>query len=84
MPRPKPELPLIVRSVRMNDTQWAAFDELGGADWLRSRIDKLHMSGIARRQRDKRIRDLYQSGLSRENIAEHMDLSRQTVWRVTA
>jgi hypothetical protein len=35
MPRPKPQEILKPRSVRMSDSEWAAFNELGGADWLR-------------------------------------------------
>lgn len=35
MPRPKPPEPLKPREVRMSDTEWTKFKELGGAAWLR-------------------------------------------------
>ena len=35
MPRPKPPEPLKGRQIRMSDTEWAKFKEMGGADWLR-------------------------------------------------
>jgi len=35
MPRPKPPEPLKGRYLRMSDSEWAAFKELGGAEWLR-------------------------------------------------
>jgi hypothetical protein len=35
MPRPKPEMPLKFRNMRMSDLEWLMFQELGGADWLR-------------------------------------------------
>ena len=35
MPRPKPPNPLTPRTIRLSDEEWAAFIELGGADWLR-------------------------------------------------
>lgn len=35
MPRPKPPNPLVPRTIRLSDEEWAAFIELGGADWLR-------------------------------------------------
>ena len=39
MPRPKPPEPLKPRFVRMSDTEWAKFKELGGADWLRQYVN---------------------------------------------
>ena len=35
MPRPKPAEPLKHRYLRMSDSEWAKFKEMGGADWLR-------------------------------------------------
>lgn len=35
MPRPKPPEVLKARYVRMSDSEWTAFKELGGAEWLR-------------------------------------------------
>ena len=40
MPRPKPPMPLIGRQVRMSDLEWLMFQELGGADWLRTFVKK--------------------------------------------
>ena len=39
MPRPKPPEVLKARYVRMSDTEWAKFKELGGADWLRQYVN---------------------------------------------
>jgi hypothetical protein len=35
VPRPKPPEPLKPRQLRMSDTEWLKFKEMGGADWLR-------------------------------------------------
>jgi hypothetical protein len=40
MPRPKPPEPLIGRQVRMSDRHWMILQELGGAEWLRTLLDK--------------------------------------------
>ena len=40
MPRPKPEMPLKFRNIRMSDLEWMIFQELGGADWLRTLVKK--------------------------------------------
>ena len=38
MPRPKPPSKLKPRYVRMSDVEWLMFQELGGADWLRTYV----------------------------------------------
>ena len=38
MPRPKPPEPLKFRNIRMSDSEWAKFNELGGAAWLRQYV----------------------------------------------
>ena len=35
MPRPKPPEPLKGRQIRMSDSEWEKFQEMGGAAWLR-------------------------------------------------
>ena len=40
MPRPKPPELLKGRNMRMSDTEWLMFKELGGADWLRRHVKK--------------------------------------------
>jgi len=40
MPRPKPPAPLKARYVRLSDTEWMIFKEIGGAEWLRQTIAK--------------------------------------------
>ena len=40
MPRPKPPMPLMGRQVRMSDLEWLMFQDLGGADWLRTLVKK--------------------------------------------
>lgn len=84
MPRPKPPAPLKPRHIRLSDEQWLAFQHLGGSDWLRSRIDKLRMAGIAKRQRNNRIRRAYAMGESCNQIAERFGLDRTTVWRIVS
>ena len=39
MPRPKPPAPLKARFVRLSDTEWLKFRELGGAEWLRKYVN---------------------------------------------
>ena len=40
MPRPKPPEPLLGRQVRMSDRHWLILQQLGGAEWLRTILDK--------------------------------------------
>ena len=40
MPRPKPPAPLVGRQVRMTDKQWLILNQLGGAEWLRTLLEK--------------------------------------------
>jgi hypothetical protein len=40
MPRPKPPEPLLGRQVRMSDRHWMILQQLGGAEWLRTILDK--------------------------------------------
>ncbi len=84
MPRPKPPEPLRPHPVRLSDTQWAAFQELGGSEWLRSRIDKLRVAGIAKRQRNNRIRRAHAMGETPSQIAAKFNIDRTTVWRIVS
>lgn len=40
MPRPKPPEPLLGRQVRMSDRHWIILNQLGGAEWLRTLLEK--------------------------------------------
>ncbi len=40
MPRPKPPAPLKARYVRLSDKQWLILEQLGGAEWLRTLLEK--------------------------------------------
>jgi len=40
MPRPKPPMPLRGRQIRMSDLEWLMFQDLGGAEWLRTMVKK--------------------------------------------
>ena len=40
MPRPKPPEKLLGRQVRMSDRHWMILQQLGGAEWLRTILDK--------------------------------------------
>jgi hypothetical protein len=40
MPRPKPPAPLNPRFVRLSDKQFVIFNQLGGAEWLRTLLEK--------------------------------------------
>ncbi len=40
MPRPKPPEPITSRNIRMSDRQWMIFNQLGGAEWLRTFLEK--------------------------------------------
>jgi hypothetical protein len=83
MPRAKPPAPLLVRSVRMTAAQFAAFDALGGSVWLRNRIDKLNLTGVAKRERNRRMRAAKSVGASDAEVASHFGVDRTTVWRNT-
>lgn len=82
MPRPKPLEPLKPRAVRMSDTEWELFKNIGGSDWLRSRLQKLNLTGIVKRQRDRRIRKAASMGKSSAQIGKEFNIDRSTVWRV--
>lgn len=70
MPRPKPSAPLKARFVRLSDTEWLKFKELGGAEWLRKYVDKKakyptkYYEDLARKQGTK-------SGGANEVVAVH-------------
>jgi hypothetical protein len=83
MPRAKPPTPLLVRSVRMTAAQFAAFDALGGSVWLRNRIDKMNMTGVAKRERNRRMCAAKNMGMSDADIASQFGVDRTTVWRNT-
>ena len=40
MPRPKPPAPLVGRQIRLTDKQWMILQQLGGAEWLRTLLEK--------------------------------------------
>jgi hypothetical protein len=40
MPRPKPPAPLKSRYIRLSDKQWLILNQLGGAEWLRTLLEK--------------------------------------------
>ena len=40
MPRSKPLEPITFRNIRMSDRQWIIFNQLGGAEWLRTFLEK--------------------------------------------
>ena len=40
MPRSKPPEPITFRNIRMSDRQWMIFNQLGGAEWLRTFLEK--------------------------------------------
>jgi hypothetical protein len=82
MPRPKPQEKLIVKSVRLTEAQWVAFNQLGGSDWLRSRITKLNITGIAKRQRNTAIKRAVSAGESLEEIAKRFGVHKTTAWRI--
>lgn len=82
MPRPKPEKPLKTRGVRMTDSEWEQFRLLGGRSWLSSRLAKLHMTGIVKRQRDYNIRKDRALGMSDDELTRKHNLDRTTIWRI--
>ena len=40
MPRPKPPAPLKARYIRLSDKQFLILNQLGGAEWLRTLLEK--------------------------------------------
>ena len=66
----------------MSDAEWEMFKHIGGADWLRSRLNKLRIMGIVKRQRDGRVRAAAKLGKSHAQIGKELNIDRSTVWRI--
>jgi len=83
MPRPKPPQELKVRSVRLTDTQWAKFDRMGGAAWMRRTLDRHYqLTRADRAERDRRVRIDRTAGLTMQAIADRHHITRKTVSRI--
>ena len=82
MPRPKPPEEIKPRTVRMSDAEWEMFKHIGGADWLRSRLNKLRIMGIVKRQRNNKIRKAYDQGWSIESLSQMYSVSTATIRRI--
>lgn len=77
MPRPKPPVPLVPRSVRMTEAYWDLFDRLGGAAWLRGQMRTYEV-------RQQNIRRLLEAKTPHREIARELGVSTKTiqsVWR---
>lgn len=70
------------RYMRMTDTEWAVFREIGGVEWLRSRLAKLDAEAIAKRRRDLKIRKDAADGMSDLALSKKYNLDRVTIWRI--
>ena len=58
VPRPKPPEVLKSRYVRMSDSEWQAFKELGGAEWLRKMMNT----------RPRRYYEVFEYGPSKKEL----------------
>jgi len=75
MPRPKPQNPLRVRSIRLNDSEWDEF-KTRGIGWLRK---QLVPTGRARMQRNKAIVAQVLAGADAKVVAARYHLALSTV-----
>lgn len=82
MPRARPQDPLKPRAIRLSDAEYMVFRQLGGSDWLRSRIGKLRMLGRTKAIRNRSIRIEAARGDSHARIAIRHGVCRTTVWRI--
>lgn len=82
MPRPKPPEELKPRCIRMSDSEWFVFRSIGGADWLRSRLEKTGKLSNFKAIRNKRMRMDWLGGMSMEAVGKKYGLDRTTVWRI--
>lgn len=83
MPRPKPPAPLRPRNIRLSDAHWLLFQTLGGADWLRKRLNKLRMHGqVVVSLRNRMLRADRKAGATHAQLATKYHVHRTTVWRI--
>lgn len=84
MPRPKPPEPLIGRSVRMSATNWAKFDKLGGAEWLRHITTRSYNNHVTADKivRNRNVRIDRAAGMLINDIAAKHGISWRTVIRI--
>ncbi len=75
MPRPKPQNPLRVRSIRLSDRDWEEL-QLRGVAWLRK---QLVPAGQARLQRNKAIVAQVMAGADAKVVAARYHLAPATV-----
>jgi len=70
------------RAIKLTDTEWGRFDEIGGVDWLRMALHTMKPTAYARLLRDKAIRADIQEGMSPAAAARKHGVHRITVWRM--
>lgn len=56
--RPPVDEPRKMRGIRLTVQEWATFQAVGGANWLRERLDAVKLTPIQRRARDELLRQL--------------------------
>lgn len=72
----------VERPIAMTPEEWEVFEMAGGVNWLRDRLLRMHMSGMAKRNRNNRMRAERKAGASTAELAEKYHLDRTAVHRI--
>lgn len=81
MPRPKPPLPLKIRQVRLDASQYAVFRHIGGAAWLRRTLGRMPLKmSVYNRLRNSEIKRHLAAGTSVTEVARKLGVSEATVY----
>lgn len=74
----------IEKPISMTDSEWEVFEMAGGEVWLRQRLMKMHKTGVAKRNRNNRIRRDKAAGMTDIELAEKYNVARTTIWRIVS
>ena len=72
----------IAKPIELSESEWEAFEMIGGATWLRNRLRKMKENGIAIRNRNSRIRRDKAQGMGDTELGQKYNLDRTTIWRI--
>jgi hypothetical protein len=68
----------------MSDAEYFVFRQLGGVDWLRSRISRHNMTGSYKAVRNRSIGIDRAAGMTLEAIGRKYQLDKSTVGRIVS
>lgn len=67
------------RTITLVDHQWVTFEMMGGEAWLRQAMANRHATGIAKRERNNRVKKDRAAGMSINDLAEKHKMHRSTI-----